>query len=79
MASTIRMSGVLCVIAVGIIGPVGTGAEPFESAEALVEQALIAELGGDFAHRRKLLESAITVSPDYEPARWHAGMVHIDN
>ncbi|HUG69533.1 MAG TPA: polymorphic toxin-type HINT domain-containing protein [Pirellulaceae bacterium] len=78
MVWTIRLSGVLCSVVFGF-SAVGTGAEPSESAESLVEQALVAELGGDLAQRRELLEAAIAMSPEYAPARWHVGMVRTDD
>ncbi|MBI2477517.1 MAG: hypothetical protein HYV60_02355 [Planctomycetia bacterium] len=79
MVSVIRVCGVLCSVAFGLIGVIGRGAEPPESAEGLVQQALVAELGSDMAQRRKLLDQAIAISPDYAPARWHAGMVRVND
>ena len=48
-------------------------------AEALVKEALQAEIAGDSASREALLERALAVSPDYAPANWHLGRVHDGN
>lgn len=79
MVSKLRVGGVLCSVALGLFGIVALGDEPSQSAEALVEQALVAEQAGDLPQRSKMLETAIALSPRYAPARWHAGMVRVDD
>lgn len=44
-------------------------------AEKLVEEALRAELDGNVAQRRVLLNMAVDAAPDYAPARWQSGQV----
>jgi hypothetical protein len=48
-------------------------------AKALVQAALQAELVGANADRRRLLQEAFRLDPDYPPLRWHAGHVQRGN
>ena len=50
-------------------------AEPPSPAIPLVERALQAELTGDNAARRRLLQQAIEIDAEFAPARWHSGFV----
>lgn len=45
--------------------------------ERLVQAALEAEIQGNPAERERLLEEALQLDPNFEPARWHAGFVRI--
>jgi tetratricopeptide (TPR) repeat protein len=54
-------------------------AAPPQSAPAarLVENALAREAQGSESGREQLLQAALSQSPDYAPARWHAGYVKV--
>ena len=41
----------------------------------LVQQALDNEVAGDAAARKELLQQAVTLDPEYPPARWHLGEI----
>lgn len=47
-------------------------------AQALVTQALQAELDGRMAEREDLLQQAIKLDPNFAPARWQLGQVRVD-
>jgi|GEM_PF-2841802 len=48
-------------------------------AQALVTQALQAELDGRMAEREDLLQQAIKLDPNFAPARWQLGQVRVDD
>ncbi len=60
----------------------GAGAAPQiepkirSAAEALVAKGLRAEINGNTTQRTDALASALSVGPDYAPARWANGFVH---
>jgi len=49
-----------------------------ESAENLVSEALHREIYGLNSERSVLLSKAMEASPEFAPARWHAGMIQVD-
>ncbi|NLX96205.1 MAG: hypothetical protein GXY83_08510 [Rhodopirellula sp.] len=72
------MSTSLLVFVVLTASPaVDAGEAKSSKADRLVELALEAELLGDNARRRDLLEQALRLSPQCEAARWHAGQMRV--
>jgi hypothetical protein len=47
------------------------------SAEELVQGALELEIAGSSGGRDSLLREAMSVDPEYPPARWHSGQVRV--
>jgi len=43
--------------------------------DALVQEALSQEIGGEASDRSRPLQAALAASPRHEPARWHSGYV----
>ncbi len=48
-----------------------------EAAEQLVAEALHRQVYGLQSDRDRLLSEAVSVDPNYAPARWHQGFVHV--
>lgn len=72
------MSATLLVFVVLTASPaVGAGQAMSSKADRLVQQALEAELHGDNAKRKDLLEEALRSSPQCEAARWQTGHVRV--
>ncbi len=75
---TKNMSATLLVIVVLMAPPaVDAGQARSSKADPLVQQALEAELHGDNAKRKDLLEEALRSSPQCESARWQTGQVRV--
>jgi hypothetical protein len=71
-------------LAVVTFGPISAAAELKRSessttAQALVNAALRSELDGATDARKKLLDEALSLDPDYAPARWQSGFVRYDD
>ncbi len=57
----------------------GTKAERQDAAQQLVSEALHLEIYGESAQRDRLLDEALTLAPDYAPAKWQSGYVRHNN
>ena len=75
---TIMTTSLLVFVVLTALPTVGLGDAGSSKADRLVEQVLEAELQGDNAKRKELLDEALRCSPQCEAARWQTGQVRVE-
>jgi tetratricopeptide (TPR) repeat protein len=77
LANHVRLSLILLALTFALKSG-AHGSDEDSDASSIVQEALQAEVDGDTAQRRALLDRALQLDPNHSAARWHSGYVRLD-